>query len=72
MNGPIFGPLFVAKMLEKINRQKNVIEAASAVVASINKKYFATQKEIDALKQTLEKLREENNALNKKLKKSNS
>ena len=51
---------------------KNVIEAASAVVASINTKYFAAQKEIDALKQLLEKLREENNALNKKLEKSNS
>jgi len=51
---------------------KNVIEAASAVVASINTKYFAAQKEIDALKQVLEKLREENNALNKKLEKPNS
>ncbi len=41
-------------------------------MASINTKYFAAQKEIDALKQVLEKLREENNALNKKLEKPNS
>ena len=54
---------FIQSELSTVGKNKmpkNVVDAASAVVASINTKYFAAQKEINALKQALDKERKGN------------
>ncbi|MDX1533774.1 MAG: hypothetical protein R3230_06195, partial [Nitrosopumilaceae archaeon] len=51
------------------NAEKHVVEAASAVVASMSQKLKAAQNELEILKKVLEKERQEHNATREKLQK---